>query len=129
MVMNDLKINGSVQMNTLSGGYLNMESLKLNISVGSVDATLSGFGPFLDGTISALFSAAFPALISESQESLNELISESLIPQANEALNQYRLIDLLLTIVTSILPRDSEQAALSQTISILNALNLPHHKV
>lgn len=106
LVMNDVRINGTFQMNTIDGGYLNLKTPLLNVNVGSAQATIQGFGFVLDGTISALLSASLPALISDSQDRINEMVYENLVQPANEFLNQYRLIDLIFAIIGGVLPFD-----------------------
>lgn len=99
MSFNDFRVQGAVQINTLDGGYLNLQTLSINATVRSVDASLRGFGVFLDPTISLLISASLPSIINAGSESINELISAVLVPSANDLLNQYRLIDLILAII------------------------------
>lgn len=99
MVLNDVKISGTVQMNTLQGRYLNLDTLSLAIAVGSVDATLRGFGFLLDPTISLALSVGLPIMINDSQERINELVAEQLVEPVNEILNQYRMIDVIIAIV------------------------------
>lgn len=103
MVLNDVRVNGTIQMNTLQDRYLNLETLKLNISVGSANARLTGFGFILDGTISALLSAALPGLIDDSQERINEVVQESVVDPANAFLNQFRFIDLVFEIIRNVI--------------------------
>lgn len=102
MKFNDVRVSGEIQINTLDGGYLNLNTLYLNVTVRSVDASLRGFGFILDTTISLLVSATLPTMINEGGEAINEIIRIALIPAANEFLNQYRVVDLLLAIITSV---------------------------
>lgn len=99
MVLNDVKISGTVQMSTLEGRYLNLDTLSLKITVGSVDATLRGFGFILDPTINLALSVGLPILINDSEERINELVAEQLVEPVNEILNQYRMIDVIIAIV------------------------------
>lgn len=98
MTFNDVRVTGSVAINTLDGGYLNVDALLFNFNVGSVSATLRGFGTFLDPTISLAISAALPTLINEGQERINEVITDQILPSLNNVLNQYRFIDLIFAI-------------------------------
>lgn len=96
---NDVRVIGDVEMNTINGGYLNLNKIVFSINVGSCDASLQGFGVFLDGTISSLLSNSLPSLINESSNGINEIIAENLLPIANDFLNQYRLVDVVLLLV------------------------------
>lgn len=99
MIFNDFRIKGVFEMNTINGGYLNINQMIFSAQVGSVNATLRGFGAFLDGTISSLISNSLPGLINDGSDGINDLINESFLPLANEYLNQYRLIDVLLALI------------------------------
>lgn len=99
MAFNDVRVNGTVEISTINGGYLNLKQMIISTQVGSVNATLQGFGTFLDGTISTLISNSLPDLINESSDKINDLIAESFLPVANEFLNQYRLIDAVLAVI------------------------------
>lgn len=104
MVLSDVNINGTIQMNTINGGYLNLETLYFGITVKSADAHLKGFGVLLDETVSLLISNALPTVVNESQEAINELISAVLLPGINAVLNQIKPLDMILAIIQAILP-------------------------
>lgn len=99
MAFNDFRINGTFEMNTINGGYLNLKQINFNVNVGSCIANLRGFGIFLDGTISSLLSNSLPTIINESSDRINELVTDSFLPEVNEYLNQYRLIDIVLALI------------------------------
>jgi hypothetical protein len=99
MAFNNVRINGTVDIDTINGRYLNLKEMVFNTRVDSVEAALQGFGTFLDGTISALISNSLAPLINESSEKINLVIMESFLPLANKYLNQYRLIDLILAVI------------------------------
>ena len=100
MIFRDVRVSGSVEVNTLDGGYLNLSKLSLNSTIGSTEVEMRGFGNFLDNTLSSLLSTSLPSLINESSEAINDSINERLLPKANKLFNQYRLIDILLAIIT-----------------------------
>lgn len=102
MVFKNVQVRGIFEMDTLDGGYLNLKQIVFSTKLESCDVTIAGFGRFLDGTISALLSNALPTLINESSDGINNAINERFLPKANEFLNQYRLIDLLLAIIRQI---------------------------
>jgi hypothetical protein len=99
MVFKNVRINGTVDIATINGGYLNLKEIVFNTRVDSVEAAIQGFGSFLDGTISALISNSLAPLINESSEKINLVITESFLPLVNNYLNQYRLIDLILAVI------------------------------
>lgn len=103
IAFNDFRVIGEVQINTISGGYLNLETLAINTTVESVSATLRGFGTFIDPAINLLLSTTLPTLINDGGDFTNELIEGYLIPVANEFLNQYRLIDVILAVIPSVI--------------------------
>lgn len=100
MVFKNVTLKGVFAMNTINGGYLNLKEIVLSAKVESCDVTIRGFGNFIDGTVSSLLSSALPGLINESSDGINESINDRFLPRANELLNQFRLIDLLLAIIT-----------------------------
>lgn len=108
MILNNVRISGSVHMNTINGGYLNLEAPNVTVAIGSAQATLTGFGLILDTTISVLLSGALPTLIDESKDRINEIIVERFFEPANMFLNQYRLLDILLAIIAGNSPFGSE---------------------
>lgn len=108
MILNDVRISGSISMNTINGGYLNLDTPNINVAIGSSQATLRGFGFLLDTTISVIISGALPTLIAESQERITEVIVERFIEPANMLLNQFRLIDILLAIIAGNFPFGSK---------------------
>lgn len=99
MTLNDVKVKGTAQLNTINGGYLNVGSSHVTVSVGSASVSMRGFGIFLDGTISALVSAALPSSIDDSQEEINESFEEMVIGPINEVLNTHRFTDVILSLV------------------------------
>lgn len=88
-------IRGNGQLATLAGGNLNMTFLNTQVTMQSVDATLTGFGTVMDGTISRLISAAAPSLVANNQERINAEITASLVPAMNRFLNQHTMVTLV----------------------------------
>lgn len=109
MVLNEVNVNGTIQMNTINGGYLNLETLHFGITIQSADAHLKGFGVLLDETVSLLISNALPTLVNESQAAINEIISSVLQPGINAELNQIKPLDIILSIIQAILPGSLSQ--------------------
>lgn len=87
-------VRGNGQMTILQGGTLNLNFLNTQVSMQSVDATLTGFGA-LDSTISRLISAAAPGLVANNQELINAELSASLVPALNKFLNQHTMVTLV----------------------------------
>lgn len=104
MILNDVNVKGTVRLNTINGGYLNIETFHFEVSIQSADASLKGFGALLDGTVSVLISNSLPTIINESQAAINELISNLFLPGINAVLNQIKPIDIVLAIIQVILP-------------------------
>lgn len=115
MAFNDVRVNGSLVFNTINQGYLNVRSLRLGVNVGSVAATLRGFGIFLDPTISLAISLALPGIINNGQETINELVDEQLLPTLNEVLNQNRLLDLIVAIINAVLNPNTDEISLEKS--------------
>jgi hypothetical protein len=99
MAFKDVTVRGVFEMNTINGGYLNLRQILFSTKVDSCDVSIRGFGNFLDNTLSALLSTSLPELINEGSDGINEIINNRFLPRANELLNQYRLIDILLAII------------------------------
>jgi len=121
MVLNDFKVNGTVNLNTIHRGFhrLNIQELIINLSVGSVNANLRGFGTFLDPTINAILSAAMPSMIGNANEGINESIATDLVPALNEMLNQPRIGELILAIIQSVMGRDGSSLGLEDFTEIV----------
>lgn len=98
MVLNDVRVNGTIFANTINCGHLNIDSLPLTVAVGTSNVYLQGFG-FLDGTVSAIFSASLPGMIDDMQDDINERARER-VENINETLNEHSLIDVALAILT-----------------------------
>lgn len=109
MVFNDVSVRGEFDIGTITGGFLNLNQAGFHLNVGSVNANLRGFGIFIDPTINLLLSAGLPVFINEGEERINEVVAETLIPAINEVLNQYRVIDLILAIITGGFPNASPE--------------------
>lgn len=105
LAFNDFRVNGTVDLNTINKGYLNINEFILNLTVRSVNANLRGFGTILDPTISAIISATLPSVINETNARINDGISNGIVPALNELLNQYRLDELIIALITSIINR------------------------
>ncbi|CRK96551.1 CLUMA_CG010163, isoform A [Clunio marinus] len=101
-IFNDLRVNGTIDMSNVDDGFLNIDKFFLGISVRRVTVRLQGFGIFLDATISTLLSAAFPTLITESQSAINDFINENIVSALNKVLNDFRIIDVINSLINSI---------------------------
>lgn len=94
MDMNNVRVNGTVQLSTLEGGYMNIASMLSTVAVTSVKADLSGFG-LMNSLINSLISSAAPGIIADNQELLNSEVNGMLIPLANSILNEKTMTDLV----------------------------------
>jgi hypothetical protein len=99
MTFKNVTVRGVFEMNTIDGGYLNLKQILFSSKVESCDVSIRGFGNFIDNAVSALLSTSLPELINESSDGINQLINDRFLPRANELLNQYRLIDVLLAVI------------------------------
>lgn len=100
MVFRNVTVQGSFAMNTIEGGYLNLKEIVFATKIESSNVRIQGFGNILDNTVSLLLSNSLPGVINEGSDKINESINSRFLPRANEFLNQYTLIDLLLAIVS-----------------------------
>lgn len=100
MVFNDVRVVGTFRVDTINGNFLNVEKIYFGAFVGTIDATLRGFGLFLDPAINAILSSGLAPMINDSQDRVNEIVAERVVPAMNAVLNQYRLIDLIIAIIT-----------------------------
>lgn len=94
MDINNVRVNAIGQLATLPNGNLFMQHLVSTVVVGTVDASLSGFGA-LDGTISRLISSAAPGMVNDSQDQINESMQAILIPALNRFLGQHTILTLV----------------------------------
>lgn len=106
MVFNDFKINGTISLHAIRGGYLNIDEFALSLNVGTANANLRGFGTILDATISTIMSAAMPSLINESSDRVNDAVTNTIVPALNELLYQYRLHALIFNVISRIIGRN-----------------------
>lgn len=100
MVFNDVRVVGTFRLGTINGNFLNVEKIYFGAFVGSVDANLRGFGTFLDPAINGILSNGLPTFINEGQDRVNEIVAQRVVPAMNAVLNQFRLIDLIIAIIT-----------------------------
>lgn len=122
MAFNDVHVKGHFSVNTIDGGYLNVQAVELSVTVGSVAANLRGFGTFLDPTISLAISLALPTLINEGQERINEIVSDEFLPSVNNVLNQYRFIDLIAAIINAVLNQNLDDGKFDKSNEQLQEL-------
>lgn len=94
MVCTNIKVVGTVQLRTLLGGFLNIESMDVNVSIDKIDADLRGFG-LINGLVNSIISAAAPGMVADNQEMINDEIREMVLPMANGILNEMTLTDLI----------------------------------
>lgn len=94
MDINNVFVNATAQLRNMPNGNLNMERLVSNVRVGSVDATLTGFG-LLDGAVSRMISSAAPDMVNENQERITGTVEEFLVPAFNRFLNQHSMTSLV----------------------------------
>jgi len=94
MDVNDVLVLGTGQLNTLPGGYLNLNRFISTITVGTVDASLTGFGA-LDGPVSRMISSAAPDMVNDSQDFINDGVNAVLVPAMNRFLNQHTLVTMV----------------------------------
>lgn len=109
MVFNDVSVRGKFDIGTITGRFLNLNQAELHVNVGTVNANLRGFGIFLDPSINLLLSAGLPTFINEGEQRINEIVAETFIPAINEVLNQYRVLDLIIAIITRGFPNASPE--------------------
>lgn len=65
-----------------------------NVRIGSVDASLTGFG-LLDGAVSRMISSAAPDMVNENQERITGTVEDFLVPAFNRFLNQHTMTTLV----------------------------------
>ena len=94
MDVNNVRVIGTGQLVTIAGGYLNLNQLVSTVRVGTVDASVTGFG-ILDGAVSRMISSAAPDMVNQSQERINSGVADFLIPGLNRFLNQHTLTTLV----------------------------------
>lgn len=100
-VLNGVNIIGSVEVSFLEGGYANIDTLYIGVTVESAESHLKGFGLF-DAAVNAAINAALPTLINEGQSAINELLSGVLLPSINAVLHQFNILDGLVAIIQAI---------------------------
>jgi hypothetical protein len=109
IIFNDVRLNGTLQINTINDGYLNLKTLKVNITSETVDSEFDGFG-WLDGTINEIVSEYLPVWIQNEQTQvlINNEVRNKLLPRVNEPLNKQKLIDVIKKIIEGIEIPDTE---------------------
>lgn len=113
MVFNDFRVQGTVQLNLsdfcsrICQCFLGVHDFSIKLQVGTVNASLRGFGVFLDPTISLIFSAAMPGFINNSDKRINEMISESVVPTLNDILGQQPLFEMVIDAIRTLVGRNN----------------------
>jgi len=113
MIFNDFRVQGTVQLNLrdfcsrICQCFLRVHDISIKLQVGTVNANLRGFGVFLDPTISLIFSAAMPGFINNSDERINEMISESVVPALNDILGHQPVFEMFIDVIRSLVGRNN----------------------
>lgn len=102
MTLNGVTVSGAVQMRILQGGYLNIRNMEIGIQMESAVVSMRGFNVILDPVISVAMSLALPAMINESNDQINELITENILPDLNERLKESNILDMIISIILSL---------------------------
>jgi len=97
MDIHNVHVFATGRLLTLPGGFLELDGLHSVVRVGTVDASLTGFGP-LDGVVSRMISSAAPGMVNDSQDLINEVVEAVLVTALNRFLTQHTytsLVDLM----------------------------------
>lgn len=110
IVLNNARMKGSLNIESTDEGFFYVNHMNLSTSIQTANVNLTGVGPLLDEVFSNLLSTFLPAIIRSNQRRINGFFVNLFVPAINSIIGQYNRDDLVIAIVSGILPNATDES-------------------